>query len=129
MAGGRPKNTQGGSVYFDSSKKRYIAQYYIVDNKTHTEKRAKKSFEKEEDAKELISILKPRNCHLNLIPVNPIKERNFEKPSKKAAENFKNALERSGINVTIRREMGRDIQAACGQLRRRYMTQNGETEG
>jgi len=77
--------------------------------------------DKDEDARELISILKPRNCHLNLIPVNPIKERDFEKPSKKAAENFKNSLERSGINVTIRREMGSDIDGACGQLRRRYV--------
>ena len=77
--------------------------------------------DREEDARELIAILKDRNCHLNLIPVNPIKERDFEKPSKKSAENFKNNLEKSGINVTIRREMGSDIDGACGQLRRRYV--------
>ena len=69
-------------------------------------------------------ILKPRNCHLNLIPVNPIKERSFEKPSRKAAESFKNKLERSGVNVTIRREMGSDIDGACGQLRRRHIETN-----
>ena len=70
---------------------------------------------------ELSEVLKAwRNCHVNLIPVNPIKERNFEKPSKKSAFNFKNKLEKSGINVTIRREMGSDIDGACGQLRRRY---------
>ena len=80
--------------------------------------------DREEDAKELIAILKPRNCHLNLIPVNPIKERNFEKPSRKSAENFKFKLEKSGINVTIRREMGSDIDGACGQLRRRYVETN-----
>ena len=57
---------------------------------------------------------------MNLIPVNPIKERDFEKPSRKIADNFKNKLEKSGINVTIRREMGSDIDGACGQLRRRY---------
>lgn len=75
----------------------------------------------DEDAEELIDILKNRNCHINLIPVNPIKERDFQKPSRKRAENFKNKLEKSGINVTIRREMGSDIDGACGQLRRRYI--------
>ena len=73
-----------------------------------------------EDAKELSELLAPRNCHLNLIPVNPVKERSFQRPSRKSALNFKNKLEKSGINVTIRREMGSDIDGACGQLRRRY---------
>ena len=65
--------------------------------------------------------MRMRNCHINLIPVNPIKERDFKKPSRKSAENFKNKLEKSEINVTIRREMGSDIDGACGQLRRRYV--------
>ncbi len=77
--------------------------------------------DRDEDARELIGILKPRNCHLNLIPVNPIKERDFQKPSRKSAEEFKNRIEKSGVNVTIRREMGSDIDGACGQLRRRYV--------
>ena len=71
-----------------------------------------------EDARELTALLKHRNCHLNLIPVNPVKERNFVRPSRENALNFKNKLEKSGINVTIRREMGSDIDGACGQLRR-----------
>ena len=75
----------------------------------------------DQDAEELITLLKKRNCHLNLIPVNPIKERNFEKPDRKSAEKFKNKLEKNGINVTIRREMGSDIDGACGQLRRKTM--------
>ena len=58
---------------------------------------------------------------MNLIPVNPIKERDYQKPDKKSAENFKNKLEKNGINVTIRREMGSDIDGACGQLRRKSM--------
>ena len=53
--------------------------------------------------------------------MNPIKERNFEKPSRKAAEEFRQKIEKSGINATIRREMGADIDGACGQLRRRYV--------
>ena len=59
--------------------------------------------------------------HVNLIPVNPVKERSFVQPSRQAVEAFKNKLEKNGINVTIRREMGRDIDGACGQLRRSYL--------
>ena len=73
-----------------------------------------------EDARELTQMLKNRNCHLNLIPVNPIKERDFKKPDRKNAMEFKNKLEKNGINVTIRRERGSDIDGACGQLRRRF---------
>lgn len=75
-----------------------------------------------EDVKELTGILKKRNCHLNLIPVNPIKERDYKKPDRKNALEFKNKLEKNGINVTIRRERGSDIDGACGQLRRRHAT-------
>ena len=97
--------------YFEKTGRRITFEYSLVHGVN----------DKEEDAQELIRILKDRNCHLNLIPVNPIKERNFQKPSRKSAENFKNKLEKSGINVTIRREMGSDIDGACGQLRRRHV--------
>ena len=96
--------------YFEKTGRRITFEYSLVHGVNDTP----------EDAKELMGILKDRNCHLNLIPVNPIKERNYEKPDKKSAENFKNKLEKNGINVTIRREMGSDIDGACGQLRRRY---------
>ena len=72
-------------------------------------------------AEELAGRLKGFPCHVNLIPVNPIKERDFKQPSRKNALNFKNKLEKNGINVTIRREMGSDINAACGQLRRKKL--------
>ncbi len=98
-------------AYFKETGRRITFEYSLVHGVNDTE----------EDARELIEILKPRNCHLNLIPVNPIKERDFEQPSRKSALNFKNKLEKSGINVTIRREMGADIDGACGQLRRRYV--------
>ena len=97
--------------YFEKTGRRITFEYSLVHGVNDTP----------EDAKELMGILKDRNCHLNLIPVNPIKERNYEKPDKKSAENFKNKLEKSGINVTIRREMGSDIDGACGQLRRKTM--------
>lgn len=102
--------------YFRETGRRITFEYSLVHGVNDTE----------EDARELIEILKPRNCHLNLIPVNPIKERDFVKPDRKNALNFKNKLEKSGINVTIRREMGADIDGACGQLRRRYVETNKE---
>ncbi len=82
-------------------------------------------------AKELSELLSGRNCHVNLIPVNPVKEREFRKSKQEAIQNFKNILEKNRINVTIRREMGSDINAACGQLRRSYREndiRNGEEE-
>ena len=100
--------------YFEKTGRRITFEYSLVHGVNDTE----------EDARELIHILGPRNCHLNLIPVNPIKERNYQKPDKKSAGNFKNKLEKSGINVTIRREMGSDIDGACGQLRRKTMQES-----
>ena len=97
-------------TYFKKTGRRVTFEYSMVHGVNDTD----------EDAKELIGILGARNCHLNLIPVNPVKERDFQRPSRKNALNFKNKLEKSGINVTIRREMGSDIDGACGQLRRRY---------
>ena len=110
-----PEVLEACDYYFEKTGRRITFEYSLVHGVNDTD----------EDAKELNELLKTRNCHLNLIPVNPIKERNFEKPSRKSAENFKNKLEKNGINVTIRREMGRDIDGACGQLRRRVL-QNAE---
>ena len=74
-----------------------------------------------EDAKSLATLLKSMNCHVNLIPVNEIKENTLKRPSRKTVEDFENILKSYGIEVTIRREMGTDINAACGQLRRSYL--------
>ena len=74
----------------------------------------------EADARQLAGLIRGINCHVNLIPVNPVKGRGFVPPSRQATLNFKNKLEKYGINVTIRREMGQDIDGACGQLRRRF---------
>lgn len=102
--------------YFKQTGRRITFEYSLVQGVNDSK----------EDANELIALLRHRNCHVNLIPVNPIKEREFLKPSKKNALDFKNSLEKNGINVTIRREMGSDIDGACGQLRRRY--RKGEME-
>lgn len=74
-----------------------------------------------EQAMELVQLVKGLNCHINLIPVNPIKERNYAQSDMSFIQNFKNILEKKRINVTIRREMGSDIDAACGQLRKSYI--------
>lgn len=74
----------------------------------------------DEDARELSELLWT-GAHINLIPVNPVKERSFAAPTREAAIDFQRKLEKFRINVTIRREMGQDIDGACGQLRRRHL--------
>lgn len=78
-------------------------------------------------AERLVKLLKShRPCHVNLIPVNPIEERSYKKATEKSVQKFKYILENNQINVTIRRGMGRDIDAACGQLRRKYLVSHTE---
>ena len=96
--------------YFDMTGRRISFEYSLVAGVNDSR----------EEAIKLAGILKGINCHVNLIPVNPIKERDYKQTIKKDVENFKNYLEKYRINVTIRREMGRDIQGACGQLRKSY---------
>ena len=79
-----------------------------------------------DEAKALVNLIKDQQAHVNLIPVNPIKERNYVQSNQKAIQEFKGYLEKHGINVTVRREMGRDIGGACGQLRKSYMDQKKE---
>lgn len=74
--------------------------------------------DKEKQAKELSDLLKGMNCHVNLIPVNNVKERDNEIPSEENIRNFQLMLKKRGINATIRRTLGADINASCGQLRR-----------
>lgn len=59
--------------------------------------------------------------HVNLIPMNPVKERKFTKSSADRVQRFAHLLQENGVETTIRRRLGSDIDAACGQLRRRYM--------
>ena len=97
--------------YFEQTKRQLTFEYSLVAGVNDTD----------EDAKELTDLLSGFNCVVNLIPVNPIKERDFKPTDRTKANAFKNKLEKSRINVTIRREMGRDIDGACGQLRRRHL--------
>lgn len=70
-----------------------------------------------EHATELGRLLSGMLCHLNLIPVNPIKEKNFVRSEKNAIKLFTETIETYKINVTVRRRLGADINASCGQLR------------
>ncbi len=76
--------------------------------------------DKEEHARQIITLLKGTLCHINLIPVNDVKERDYIKSSKNQIKKFSQIIEKAGIEVTVRRELGSDINAACGQLRRSY---------
>ena len=80
----------------------------------------------EEHAAELVGKLQGLLCHVNLIPVNPVRERGLNSPEAAAVKRFAEILEKHHIPVTLRRELGRDIDGACGQLRRRI--QETETE-
>lgn len=78
-------------------------------------------------ARELASLLRNLQCHVNLIPLNPVKERNLLGVTREKANAFLKELEKQNISATIRREMGRDINGACGQLRRQHIEKgNGE---
>ena len=87
--------------YFAQTGRRITFEYALCEGVNDTD----------EDAGRLAELLCDMNCHVNLIPVN----------RQAVALDFKNKLEKNGINVTIRRELGRDIDAACGQLRKKFM--------
>ena len=72
-------------------------------------------------ARELAKRLRHTLCHVNLIPMNPVKERAYTKSSDQRVQRFAHLLQQDGVETTIRRRLGSDIDAACGQLRRRYM--------
>ena len=71
-------------------------------------------------ADELISKLKGMLCHINLIPANEVRENDYKRTDNDRLQRFKQRLEKGGMNVTIRRTLGADISASCGQLRQRY---------
>ena len=74
-----------------------------------------------EDAKELVKLLKGMICHVNLIPINKIENGVFVKSTNQNIIRFRDYLNENGIVATIRRELGSDIDAACGQLRRKNL--------
>lgn len=101
--------------YFSRTGRRVTFEYSLVGGVNDTNR----------DAEELAALIHGMNCHVNLIPVNPIKERSYVQSNQEVIAAFKAKLEKQGIPVTVRREMGRDIDGACGQLRKRYIDTNG----
>ena len=98
------------SYYFQKTGRRITFEYSLIGGVNDSV----------EEAEQLAKLAAPLNCHINLIPVNPVAERGFVESKLREVQAFKNKLEKKQINVTIRREMGRDIDGARGQLRRRH---------
>lgn len=95
--------------YFSKTGRRISFEYSVIDGVN----------DKYKNAEEIYKLLGGFNCHINIIPVNKIKERSFTS-NRKSANAFKKYLEDFGMNATVRRTLGSDIDAACGQLRREY---------
>lgn len=93
--------------YIEKTNRRISFEYTLIQGVNDTP----------EEAERLFTLLKGMLCHVNLIPVNPVKETGFQQGSRQSVERFRGILERGGIAATVRREMGSDIRAACGQLR------------
>ena len=105
--------------YLDTTGRRISFEYTLIAGQNDSEN----------DAKELFTLLRKYfkrtdAIHINLIPVNPVKESGFSKGDRKSIENFQKTLCDLGITATIRRTLGPDINASCGQLRR-----NSENKG
>ena len=99
--------------YINKTNKRISFEYAL----------AKDNNDNLEDAKELVKLLKGMLCHVNLIPINKIENGEFTKSSNENIIKFRDYLNDNGIVATIRRELGSDIDAACGQLRRKNLKQ------
>lgn len=93
--------------YFEKTGRRVTYEYALIEGKNSSD----------ECARLLIGLLKDDNCHVNLIPVNDVKERGNVRVTKKRVEEFKNMLNAGHVTATVRRELGSDISASCGQLR------------
>lgn len=99
------------SYYFNKTGRRVLIEYILIKD-INDDKNC---------VVQLSNLLRGLNCHVNVIPYNTVSEREFKAPSKAHAEHFVNELCTAGISATLRRELGDNIDAACGQLRRKYM--------
>ena len=101
--------------YFEETGRRVTFEYSLIKGVNDSLR----------DAKELAELAGSISAHINLIPVNPVRERDYEQPDLSAVQAFRAKLEKHGINVSIRRVLGRDIDGACGQLRHRHIEISG----
>ncbi len=102
--------------YYDATSRRISFEYAMIDGVNDTE----------EAAKELVRRLKGLPAHFNLIPLNHVEESPLKPSSKKAVARFQQILEANGITATVRRTLGGDIDASCGQLRRKHSKARSE---
>lgn len=96
--------------YAETTKRRVTYEYALINGVN----------DKKEYAKALAKLLKGTLCHINLIPINDVKEREYKKSSKENIKKFADILINAKIETTVRRELGSDINASCGQLRKSY---------
>ena len=102
--------------YISVTGRRITFEYAVIDGVNSSDK----------DADRLSDLLRGINCHVNLIPVNKVKERNYS-TARTGVADFAKRLGKRGINATVRRTLGSDIEAACGQLRRDAAEQRQKT--
>ena len=104
---------EAAKAYADRTGRRVVFEYALIGGKNDSEA----------DANALAARLKGLLCHVNLIPLNPVKERGLQGVTRAHAHQFREWLEARHISATVRREMGTDIEGACGQLRRRVLNE------
>ena len=97
--------------YFKKTGRRYYFEYTLIDGENCDE----------EHARALVALLKGKPCHVNLIRLNEVKERDLQATSDKKAYRFLGYLEKGGLSATLRRQIGVDVGGACGQLRASYL--------
>ena len=98
--------------YADETGRRVIFEYALIEGVNSSD----------EDARALARLLRGVNCHINLIPLNSVKERSLNGVTRKRAADFASLLEKLKISATVRRELGTDIDGACGQLRNKHIS-------
>ena len=103
---------EAGRYYFDRTGRQVTFEYSLIRDVNDSA----------QDAERLAQLAGPLKAHINLIPVNPVKERGYRQTGDTGVRAFEKKLEKSGINVSIRRVLGRDIDGACGQLRHRHIS-------
>ena len=104
-----------GRAYAEKTKRRVTYDYILI----------RVVNDREKDAKALAALLRGQLANVNLIPINPVVERNWARPTTEEIQKFCRTLERLHVAATVRQEMGADIQAACGQLRNRRLEEGG----
>lgn len=105
---------RAGKAYGDRTGRRVTYEYILIAGVNDSVRQAE----------ELSALLKGQMANVNLIPVNPVAGRGLRRPDSKQIERFKEALEKRRLTATVRKEMGNDIQAACGQLRNKHLSRD-----